>query len=222
MFKNPFLYGGRLGDRKTGYFSSYIGENFVVQMKGWFWLPALISEDSVGGIVTTNFIPRKELAQMHLTTGGYRLLTVPNAGGSSVISEVLSFELMGRCFSAKLKKTEMEVTYFPYGGPIMDYVCELHQVTVGVSVTRAMRYGGGEYTSEDASQLLNKKLKGIRKSTQNSLEPWSKQILHIWSISEHITSVLMQTYADVDPELKCNTVVMVTTVRKADYIFNNG
>ena len=57
-------------------------------------------------------------------------------------------------------QTEMEVSYFPRGGSITDYVCELYDVTVGVSVTRAMKFSG-EFTAEDAERLLNKKLKGM-------------------------------------------------------------
>lgn len=53
----------------------------------------------------------------------------------------------------------MEVSYFPNGGSITDYVCEIFQETIGVSVTRAMKYRG-TYTFDDAYHLLNKKLRG--------------------------------------------------------------
>ena len=54
----------------------------------------------------------------------------------------------------------MEVSYFPEGGSITDYVCEIFGTKVGVSVTRAMKFRGGDFTEEDAEHLLNKKLKG--------------------------------------------------------------
>jgi len=54
----------------------------------------------------------------------------------------------------------MEVSYFPYGGSITDYVCEIFGHKVGVSVTRAMKYRG-VFMEEDAVTLLNKKLLGI-------------------------------------------------------------
>lgn len=54
----------------------------------------------------------------------------------------------------------MEVSYFPEGGSITDYVCEIFGTKVGVSVTRAMKFWGGEFTVEDAEHLLRKKLKG--------------------------------------------------------------
>lgn len=53
----------------------------------------------------------------------------------------------------------MEVSYFPEGGSITDYVCKIFNKKVGVSVTRAMKYRG-QYTEEDAHHLLTKKLKG--------------------------------------------------------------
>lgn len=65
-------------------------------------------------------------------------------------------------------QTEMEVSYFPEGGSITDYVCDIFGTKVGVSVTRAMKYRG-EYTEEDATNLLTKKLKGtyiLHKQTQ--------------------------------------------------------
>lgn len=67
-------------------------------------------------------------------------------------------------------KTEMEVSYFPEGGSITDYVCDIFGTKVGVSVTRAMKYRG-DYTEEDATNLLTKKLRGtciyfLHKQTQ--------------------------------------------------------
>lgn len=53
----------------------------------------------------------------------------------------------------------MEVSYFPEGGSITDYVCEMFDTKVGVSVTRAMKYRG-DFEDEDAEHLLNKKLRG--------------------------------------------------------------
>lgn len=35
----------------------------------------------------------------------------PNAGGGSENSEAMSFEVLRRCFNAKLVKTEMEIEY---------------------------------------------------------------------------------------------------------------
>lgn len=216
----PLTFAQRAPDLE-GPCAVYVGENFAIKTQEWYNMPVLVNDISLAGVVVTKYFSSKELKKMQLTVGGYRLLTVPNAGGSSVISEVLSFEVLNRCFSAKLKKTEMEVSYFPLGGSITDYTCELFHNTVAVSVTRAMKFQG-DYCLDDAQRLLNKKLRGIIQSTRNSLEKWSKQILHVWSISQQVTRTLLQAYDTIEPETKANTIVMITTAENADYIFSNG
>lgn len=160
---------------------------------------------------------------MNLSADGTKIRDVPNAGGSSVISEVLSFELLQKCFKAKLLKTEMEVSYFPEGGSITDYVCEIFGTKLGVSVTRAMKFRGGKFTEEDAEHLLSKKLKGVIQSSRNTLENWNKQVLHVWSVSSDVTNTLVKVYEHLAEEIRSNTVILVTTTNKAsDFIYLNG
>ena len=54
----------------------------------------------------------------------------------------------------------MEVEYWPEGGSITDYTCTMFGTTLGVSVTRAMKYGASNMEIEDAERLLRKKLRG--------------------------------------------------------------
>ncbi|KAL5018554.1 hypothetical protein ScPMuIL_004276 [Solemya velum] len=157
---------------------------------------------------------------MHFSIGADKLLNVPNAGGSSVLSEVLSFELLHKCFRASLLKTEMEVEYFPEGGSITDYVCDVFGQKVGVSVTRAMKYRG-QYTRHDALHLLNKKLTGVIQSSRNTLEGWSKQILHVWTPSSRISNTVTKVYKKLPCAVRHNTVVVVTTTDKSEFMFNN-
>lgn len=159
---------------------------------------------------------------MNLSADGTKIRDVPNAGGSSVISEVLSFEVLQKCFKAKLLKTEMEVSYFPEGGSITDYVCEIFGTKVGVSVTRAMKFRGGEFTEEDAEHLLTKKLKGVIQSSKNTLEDWNKQILHVWSVNNDVTNTLVKVFDRLPASVTSNTVVLVTTTTKSNFIYNNG
>lgn len=160
---------------------------------------------------------------MSLSLEAMKLRDVPNAGGSSEVSEMLSYEVLMRCFKANLLKTEMEVDYFPEGGAITDYVCDIFGTKVGVSVTRAMKFRGGAYTDEDAEHLLNKKLKGIIQSSKNSLENWNKQILHVWSANRDVTNTLIKVYERLSDDVKSNTVVLVTTTTSnaSDYIYTN-
>lgn len=89
---------------RQGTCALYVSEHFVTQTYQHFMFERLVTNVNVGGFVLTTFISKGDIRSMQLTAGGYRILAVPNAGGSSVVSEVLSFELLGRCFRAKLKK----------------------------------------------------------------------------------------------------------------------
>ncbi|XP_022093023.1 AAC-rich mRNA clone AAC4 protein-like isoform X2 [Acanthaster planci] len=148
---------------------------------------------------------------MDLSESGQKIRSIPNAGGNSVDSEVLSFELMHRCFGAQLLKTEMEVVYYPEGGSITDYTCLMFGTRLGVSVTRAMKFKG-EFELEDAEKLLQKKLSGVVNSSRNSLECWSKQILHIWATNHSVANQMARAYSRMPRDLTTNTVVLVTVV----------
>ncbi|XP_033727316.1 AAC-rich mRNA clone AAC4 protein-like [Pecten maximus] len=199
----------------------YVGENFSVSIQQYFNFVKLMGDNSMGGLIHNNFYPHKKLKEMTLSIAAIRLATVPNAGGNSVVSEVLSFELFQRCFNAKLLKTEMEVDYFPMGGSITDYVCDLFGHKVGVSVTRAMKYHG-EFTEEDAHRLLTKKLSGVVQSTKNSMEKWEKQILHVWTTSKDTANTLSRVFHNLESDVTSNTVVMITVSTNAKYIFRNS
>lgn len=158
---------------------------------------------------------------MNLTSDAKRILNTPNAGGNSIESEALSFEMLKRYFNAKLFKTEMEVPYWPEGGSINDYVIYLFESVIGVSVTRAINFKSGIFTSEDASNLLVKKLNGICQSSRNSLIKWDKQILHVWLESEQNCETLLAAWLDLDNKLKSNTVLIITIARNSREIFVN-
>eukprot|EP00745_Piridium_sociabile_P003227 TRINITY_DN11939_c0_g3_i1.p1 TRINITY_DN11939_c0_g3~~TRINITY_DN11939_c0_g3_i1.p1 ORF type:complete len:182 (+),score=35.86 TRINITY_DN11939_c0_g3_i1:301-846(+) len=181
----------------------------------------MIADDTSGGITHCDFLLTGSMSRPQFSSGGYRLLTVPNAGGSSVLSEALSFELLQRCFKATLLKTEMEIEYFPMGGAMTDYVCSLSGSDVAVSVTRAMKFRG-VYTEEDAEQLLKKKLKGAVQSNHNAVTKWSKQILHIWASTSLIANTVISVFDRIDPKVKANTVVLVTTATQSPFIFENS
>jgi hypothetical protein len=142
----------------------------------------------------------------------------PNAGGNSVKSEVLSYEMLQKCFNAKLDKTEMEIEYFPHGGSITDYTCRMFGFKLGVSVTRAMKYRGN-FTMEDADYLLYKKLNGVENSTRNTLDKWHKQVLHIWATSFSVAKAIIRSYFLLPKYMKSNTVVLLTVAKNNKEIF---
>lgn len=158
---------------------------------------------------------------MRLTFESLLIQNTPNAGGSSVESETLSFEILKKYFNAKLLKTEMQVEYFPEGGSITDYVVYLFDRIIGVSVTRAMKFDKSEFTVEDAVYLFTKKLKGILQSSRNSLIKWDKQILHVWLDDERSLENLENAWLSLDSNLKSNTVLLLTYAPNSREVFFN-
>eukprot|EP01156_Anaeramoeba_ignava_P022705 Anaeramoba_ignava/c20961_g1_i1.p1 GENE.c20961_g1_i1~~c20961_g1_i1.p1 ORF type:complete len:512 (-),score=163.97 c20961_g1_i1:1329-2864(-) len=160
---------------------------------------------------------------MNLCSDSLKILNTPNAGGNSIISETLSNEILFRSFNSKLLATEMEIIYYPTG-KITDYAVKIHDTNFGVSVTRAMKYPpNSPYTEEDAKRLLKKKLEGVIASTKLAIKPkFKKQILHIWAINSQAAESLEKAYADIDPEIKSNTIVLVTIAENCDFIFWNS
>jgi len=67
----------------------------------------------------------KTFQEIKFSEGSKKMLSIPNAGGNSVISEVISFEILKSAFKAKFLKTEMEIEYFPFGSKITDYTVEI-------------------------------------------------------------------------------------------------
>ncbi|XP_038065949.1 AAC-rich mRNA clone AAC4 protein-like [Patiria miniata] len=189
----------------------YIGINFAVRLHHNFRFQRHVTNINERGFIWTQFESFRHVSMMDLSAGGFKILNIPNAGGNSVDSEVLSFELLHRCFGAQLLKTEMEVAYYPEGGSITDYTCLMFGTRLGVSVTRAMKFKG-DFEPEDAEKLLRKKLNGIVNSTRNSLEDWHKQILHIWAMNHHVADQMARAYSRMPREFTTNTVVLVTTV----------
>jgi len=158
------------------------------------------------------------LAKMNLCLDAQRIRDLPNAGGTSVASEAMSFEILKRTLQAQLLKTEMELQYFPSNSKITDYAVTMFGLTIGVSVTRAMNFRG-KFTLNDAQRLLTKKLYGVVVSTQNVLDNFHKQILHVWIRTDKDARVLKAAYHALDQSLKSNTVVMVTVATNAEWIF---
>lgn len=170
----------------------------------------------------SHFKAHKRFSDMTLSAEALRILIIPNAGGNSVVSEVLSYEMLRQLLGAKLFKTEMEVKYFPQGGSITDYVVQIFDQVVGVSVTRAFKYDG-DLQVTDVVPLLQKKLRGVNQATRNSMVTWSKQMLHVWVKDKASAKVVMKAFKSpaLEKELKSNTFVLVTVADNTPEIFAN-
>jgi len=160
-------------------------------------------------LVSNRFRSRNKFENMDYSPDALKILHLPNAGGNSLESEVLSFEVLHRCFGAKLLKTEMEIEYCPESSKKTDYSVTLHGHHIGVSVTRAMKFNG-VFTAQDARWLLEKKLQGIIVSSENVLDGWEKQILHVWTTHDYIADIIKTEFDKISDSLRKDTVVVLT------------
>jgi hypothetical protein len=148
-----------------------------------------------------------------LSEGGREMIDDGNAGGSSLYSEVFSYELLHRCEGAGLLKTETEILYDPPQGRITDILVEIDGLKIGVSVTRAVAFPfDAPYPPERARTLMEEKLSGILESTGHvaPADAWRKQILYVIAYAEGHVAVLEAALAAVDPAVRADTVVMIT------------
>ena len=159
-----------------------------------------------------------------LTTGGRRLAETPNAGGSSVLSEVFAYEQLARCELAPLLKTELEISY-DAPGKITDLLVEIDGYKIGVSVTRAVAFPFGQpYTLEMARPLLERKLGDIQLSSANvsAADRWDKQILAYLAYDDQAADAVAQAWAETDAAVKADTIVLVTVTAGDDlFIYAN-
>lgn len=154
-----------------------------------------------------------------LTEGAQTILTLPNAGGSSTISEAFAFEVLARCEGAALLETETEIDYEPMDSKKTDFVVELGMQRVGVSVTRAVGFPPeNPYEPAQALDLLDGKLADILVSSANVVpeQAWVKQILVIMAYADMHAESLMTALEDVDPAVRADTVVYVVVTDGMD------
>jgi len=200
-------------DLMTNACSFIFNSDFVIKIPilSRFMLQNAINNKCESSLLLSQFDPCTCVEKFCVSEDAIKLMLCPNAGGTSIHSEMLSFEILHRCFGATLEHTEMEIDYWPSGSKKTDYSCRIFDSVIGVSVTRAMKYNG-EFTRADARFLLEKKLKGIIVSSENvvTYHRWEKQILHVWASEFYIAEVLETEFAELHSDIKHNTILMVT------------
>ena len=155
-----------------------------------------------------------------LTPGGLAIVSVPNAGGSSVYSEVFAYEWLARCELAELIKTETDVVYDVEGKKI-DLLVGIDGRKVGVSVTRAVTFPFGDpYTLTAATTLFERKLDDIQLATAqvSAADRWSKQMLVTLAYDAQHAAVAMEAWAELDAATRDDTL-LVTVVTSGDDVF---
>jgi hypothetical protein len=155
-----------------------------------------------------------------LTPGGRYIVATPNAGGSSLYSEVFAFEWLARCELATLIKTETEIIY-DIEGKKADILVEIDGRRVGVSVTRAVTFPfGNDYTLEAATTLFERKLDDLQLATmQVSMDDrWTTQMLSVLAYNAQHAQVAMEAWSMLDAQTRGATILVVT-VTDGDDLF---
>lgn len=178
---------------------------------------ALGDGDASGAAAPTFIVATVDFGRhMALCAEAQSVLTNPNAGGSSALSEALSFALLKTQFGVRLERTEMAIQYWT-SSKITDFSVRVGHVRIGVSVTRACAFRGA-FTAEHARHLLTKKLHGINDSTDHVIVPhaWKRQVLHIWTQTAAIADTLFAVYATLPAALRNDTLVMCSVTPAAN------
>lgn len=162
-----------------------------------------------------------------LSPGGQRMYDTPNAGGSSVESEVISFEMLHHCEGATLHRTETEVMYQPASdagaNSITDLVVDIGGERVGVSVTRVYRPAPMVVTEAIAREIILGKLQGINRSSVRVLpkDRWVKQVLHVFVADPAVMPLVRSAWMSIDLATRADTVVLVTLTRGGGFVYCN-
>jgi len=162
---------------------------------------------------------------VNLSGGANVMMNSQNAGGSSDISESLSFEVFYRLLGAKLLQTEMSIEYDYEHSPRIDYSAVILGRRVGVSVTRAIDHHSG-VTLKEAYRLLYKKLYGLAMSRLYVLEmsSWDVSVLHVWCRDTESLVWLQRMFNRIavrHRQLLSNTILLVSMSSAAPFIYSN-
>jgi len=141
------------------------------------------------------------------TSEAERSLTIPNAGGDSVISEMYSIDKLQRALNLMHSKCilEKEVKYW-IDYKMVDYIIKSKDRTIGVSVTRLMSFNNLNFTR--AFYLLNKKINGLNLAENCVVDEhnFDEKILHIWCKNNEDANQLVKA----SQKIKWNGLLWIT------------
>jgi len=179
-----------------------------------------------------------------------RSITVDNAGGKSELSEMVSIQYFHDVMRGTDFVLEMEVEYW-VDYKMVDFIVDLPIKTggverVGVSVTRAMKFGqkrqvprrkkvknaaadkvrSSTFTANDALRLLNKKLFGLVVSRDTVVErhSFNRSILHVLCQTREIAELCDYAYhhlLDLDSLGVSDCVEVIFTVCPNQFVYTN-
>jgi hypothetical protein len=172
------------------------------------------------------FVAGETYEKASLSEDGQRMFDMPNGGGSSEESEIMSLEVLRACEGAKLLKTETEIGYTnDDAGPatITDVLVEIEGKKVGVSVTRAYRPQNQAFPDSDVKTLIQKKLEGINRSSARVIpgDKWVKQILHVFASNQAQADAVVRVLPTIDAAIRADTIVLLTQTTGGGFVYCN-
>ena len=154
-----------------------------------------------------------------LTPGGQQMYDEGNLNPGSLYSEIVAYEVLARCESAELLKTEGTIVYNDPMGKKTDILVEMDGLKVGVSVVRAVGFPQEDpWTPAQAEVILKKKLDDILISSANVApeDAWVKQILSVVAYGPMHLDSLLTAYAGLDPMITADTILVITVTNGDD------
>ncbi|MFZ6184837.1 hypothetical protein [Nannocystis pusilla] len=159
-----------------------------------------------------------------LTAGGQQLHDEGNLNPGSLYSEIVAYEVLARCETAALLKTEATIVYTNPMGKKTDFLAEIDGLKIGVSVVRAVGFPkDAPWTVAQADTILKGKLGDIQLSSANVApeDAWVKQILSVVAYGPMHKESLLTAYAALDPAVKADTILVITVTDGDDaFIYN--
>jgi hypothetical protein len=183
-------------------------------------MPSLVSNQLV-------FMAPERYERAALSMGGQRLFDTPNAGGSSIESEIMAYEVLHFCEGASLTATETEIQYTAPddagANSITDLLVTIDGQRVGVSVTRIYRPAPMVLTDADVRSQLVTKLTGINRSSMRVLPAfrWVKQVLSVFVANQTVADQVARVWPTIDAATRADTIVLMTATRGGGFIYCN-
>jgi hypothetical protein len=216
----PELDGGPLPDAANAVPLPGFGD--IAGMCGVIDEPVLTADQAIWFQGELTFADRYDdpAERDQLTAGGRHIVETPNAGGSSLYSEVFAFEWLARCELATLLKTETEIVY-DVDGKKADLLVELDGRKIGVSVVRAVTFPFGQpYTMSAATTIVTRKIEDLRLATSqvSAADLWTEQMVAMLAYDAQHAQVAMDAWNALSAETRGETM-MVVAITSGDDLF---
>jgi hypothetical protein len=182
----------------------------------------MMCDDPQSEFYWNEIVSNTKWENFQLSNVAKKVLSSPNAGGNSIVSETMSAEILHRLYGANDIRTEMEVEYIFDNWKIADYCIRISGKNVGVSVTRAMGFPyESSFDLQQADKLLRKKINGLvlARNGISERDSFYTAILHVFCQSNRIKNVLYRAFKTLEPDLRDNIILIATVAENADYLF---